>query len=217
MASWRLQKKQQMRDWPSNTFVGGHVVLDFLNTGGGDTKARDVERLVSYGDLLSWSTAAGLIDDNECAALASAAEKSPHAAKRSLTELTIQRESLYRYVLASMDGMPVAEPDRRQVEKSFHEASAQAQLVASSGQLAEWKVSVKKAGLSLIRFRLALAASSFVTDPTSADIRQCEMCSWFFLDSSASKRRRWCSMAVCGNRAKGQRHYHRNRESQKAG
>jgi len=202
-----------MRDWPSNTFVGGHVALDFLNTGGGDTKARDVERLASYEDLLSWSTAAGIIDDSEYEALASAAEKSPHTAKRSLTELVIQRESLYRYVSASIDGMPVAELDRRQIEESFHKASAQAQLLASSGQLAEWKIGLKKAGLSLIRFRLDLAASGLITDPASADIRQCEMCSWFFLDSSASKRRRWCSMAVCGNRAKGQRHYHRNRES----
>src|SRR5262249_31940750 len=84
-----------------------------------------------------------------------------------------------------------------------------------SARLAAWQVGLKEAGLSLVKLRLDLAASALITDPASAHICQCEKCSWLFLDTSASKRRRWCSMAVCGNRAKGQRHYHRNRASRK--
>src|SRR5699024_10403516 len=34
----------------------------------------------------------------------------------------------------------------------------------------------------------------------------CGRCTWLFLDPSPTRRRRWCSMAICGNRAKAQRH-----------
>lgn len=43
-------------------------------------------------------------------------------------------------------------------------------------------------------------------------IRQCQrpQCVLWYLDTSRSGTRRWCSMAVCGNRTKAQRH-HRGR------
>ncbi|UED86688.1 CGNR zinc finger domain-containing protein [Streptomyces profundus] len=48
-------------------------------------------------------------------------------------------------------------------------------------------------------------------DPTR--IRACanEGCLLHFFDTSQNRRRRWCSMAVCGNRAKAARHYARGR------
>jgi predicted RNA-binding Zn ribbon-like protein len=41
-------------------------------------------------------------------------------------------------------------------------------------------------------------------------IRQCQhpQCVLWYLDTSRSGTRRWCSMAVCGNRTKAQRHHH---------
>ncbi|MET9364572.1 CGNR zinc finger domain-containing protein [Streptomyces sp. NPDC006632] len=36
-------------------------------------------------------------------------------------------------------------------------------------------------------------------------------CQLFLLDRSRANRARWCSMAVCGNRAKARRHYERTR------
>ena len=41
-------------------------------------------------------------------------------------------------------------------------------------------------------------------DPTL--IRQCPGCTIIFYDSTKAHRRRWCSMALCGNRAKVRRH-----------
>ena len=34
-------------------------------------------------------------------------------------------------------------------------------------------------------------------------------CAWLFLDESKNRRRTWCSMETCGNRAKVKRHYRR--------
>ncbi|GAA2467649.1 CGNR zinc finger domain-containing protein [Streptomyces macrosporus] len=49
-------------------------------------------------------------------------------------------------------------------------------------------------------------------DPTR--IRRCAhpKCVLHFFDTSQNRRRRWCSMAVCGNRAKASRHYARTRD-----
>jgi predicted RNA-binding Zn ribbon-like protein len=38
-------------------------------------------------------------------------------------------------------------------------------------------------------------------------------CILWFLDTSRNGTRRWCSMAACGNRAKAQRHYSRQRDA----
>jgi hypothetical protein len=59
----------------------------------------------------------------------------------------------------------------------------------------------------LHRFALSLHAL-LEHNPRSA-IRACadERCGWLFLDPSG--RRRWCEMAVCGNRAKARRYAQR--------
>lgn len=46
-------------------------------------------------------------------------------------------------------------------------------------------------------------------------IRHCDGagCVLWFLDSSRNGTRRWCSMTGCGNRAKAQAHYHRQRNA----
>lgn len=47
-----------------------------------------------------------------------------------------------------------------------------------------------------------------------ARIRACahDRCILHFFDTSQNRRRRWCSMAVCGNRAKASRHHARTKE-----
>ena len=51
---------------------------------------------------------------------------------------------------------------------------------------------------------LAHALADFLCHADFTQVRQCEGegCTLWFLDVSKSHKRRWCSMAVCGNRAK---------------
>jgi predicted RNA-binding Zn ribbon-like protein len=37
-------------------------------------------------------------------------------------------------------------------------------------------------------------------------------CGWAFYDHSRNQTGRWCSMSVCGGRAKARAHYHRRRD-----
>src|SRR5215470_9207456 len=203
-----------MREWPAKSFLGGHAVLDFLNTAGGDSKARDVDRLESFSDLLTWAKASAIIDNHEFSALERIAARSPDTAIECLREVRKQRECLYRYIIAVASRGAVQQADRDLVERNCKVAFRQAQLLPGLTGVSQWQIRLDDVDLRLVKLRLDLATSTLITGAVSTDIRQCEMCTWLFIDPSSSKRRRWCSMALCGNRAKVQRHYYRSRDSE---
>jgi predicted RNA-binding Zn ribbon-like protein len=58
----------------------------------------------------------------------------------------------------------------------------------------------------------AHSALSLAASPEPDRLKICPNCGWLFLDRSRNRSRTWCDMAVCGNRSKAKRHYHRNRE-----
>ncbi|MGB3830835.1 MAG: CGNR zinc finger domain-containing protein [Mesorhizobium sp.] len=69
-----------------------------------------------------------------------------------------------------------------------------------------------------IAFEAALAVSALsllgeggLGEGALARLRICPNCNWLFLDRSRNASRLWCDMAVCGNRRKASRHYHRRR------
>src|SRR5215813_9436807 len=101
-----------MREWPAKSFLGGHAVLDFLNTAGGDSKARDEERLESFSDLITWAKASAIIENHEFSALKRMAAQSPDSAFECLQEVRKQRECLYRYILALASRGAVRRADR---------------------------------------------------------------------------------------------------------
>jgi predicted RNA-binding Zn ribbon-like protein len=58
---------------------------------------------------------------------------------------------------------------------------------------------------------LAQAAADLLGDPAVAAVRACEGAHCRLLFLPAHPRRRWCSPATCGNRARVARHYRRHR------
>src|SRR5262249_26037791 len=51
---------------------------------------------------------------------------------------------------------------------------------------------------------IALSALTTLLQSDLTRVKQCsgEHCGWLFFDTTKNKRRRWCEMEVCGNRAK---------------
>ena len=71
---------------------------------------------------------------------------------------------------------------------------------------------IQQAGASALELPLWPAlwsAAELLMAPELARVRECESCSWLFLDTSRNHTRRWCSMEDCGNVAKARRHYAR--------
>ena len=58
------------------------------------------------------------------------------------------------------------------------------------------------------------ALAKFACDEDFADVKACEGpgCTLFFADRTGRRARRWCSMAICGNRAKQAAHRNRLRK-----
>ena len=57
----------------------------------------------------------------------------------------------------------------------------------------------------------ARSALMLVARPEPERLKICPNCHWLFLDRSRNHSRAWCDMAVCGNRVKARRHYHRQK------
>ncbi|MDT7741990.1 MAG: hypothetical protein QOE59_1068 [Actinomycetota bacterium] len=195
--------------WGPEAFVGGHPALDLTNTAGGPTRARDVERLRSHDDLLGWSVAAGVLDDAEAAALAAVAAADPEAAAQALDGVREHREAVHRWLAAAVTGAAADDAARARVAQDVAEAHRLARPAPDPTQGPAWLATVDDAGLALPGRRLALLTAALLAGEDRRRIGLCGRCSWLFLDPSPSRRRRWCSMATCGNRAKAARHHAR--------
>ncbi len=194
--------------WGPEAFVGGHPALDFTNTVGGSTTER-VERWCAYDDVVGWSLAAGVVDGAEAEALTARAAADPEAAEAALEAVRAQREALHRWLAAAVAGGAGDDADRARVAEDVAGAHRAARPAPDPTRGPAWLVTVDDAGLALPARRLALATAALLAGEDRRRIGLCGRCSWLFLDPSPSRRRRWCSMATCGNRAKAARHHAR--------
>ncbi|MGW0023662.1 CGNR zinc finger domain-containing protein [Rhodococcus sp. NPDC003383] len=60
--------------------------------------------------------------------------------------------------------------------------------------------------------RLLIAVAEAVADDTWSRLKACRepSCRWAYYDHSRNRRRTWCSMELCGNRAKARTHHRRS-------
>ncbi|PRW64764.1 CGNR zinc finger domain-containing protein [Actinopolyspora mortivallis] len=195
-----------MTMWPNTSFVGGDPVLDFVNTAGGRTKARDTERLNQFVDALEWAHTVGMLDQIERDQLVARADRNPLEAEQALNELREQREALHAFLLAGVEGTECDTEARQRVHSDIATAYRQAEPSEHFRTHPAWIIDITTAGTRLLARRLALAAARLLASDQRTQLSVCGRCSWLFLDSSPTRRRRWCSMATCGNRAKAQRH-----------
>lgn len=68
-----------------------------------------------------------------------------------------------------------------------------------------------EAGGNSLQAATARSALALLDREQRQRIRTCDNCGWLFVDRSRNGSRRWCDMAVCGNRRKARRHYARRR------
>jgi predicted RNA-binding Zn ribbon-like protein len=197
--------------------VAGHPGLELCNTRAGWPGPVAHEYLISPRALAVWAFGAGLLPagtpvgdgDDERAAL--------HAA----IEL---RGQVYRCVLALAGPADGAEPATRPQPadtRDWHdlaEAVRRARAVANlgpdpDGARARWSLpaDLRLPAAWLAVHAATLAADEFLTGPLAGTACACPGpgCGWLFADPR--RRRRWCTMTVCGNRAKARRHAKRRR------
>ncbi|MFH1792888.1 MAG: CGNR zinc finger domain-containing protein [Pseudomonadota bacterium] len=183
--------------------LAGDPALDFANTlhwrGG-----IQVDFLPDYQSLIEWSAPAGLLSEDEMRMLVGIAPTNPNDAEATHSA-AIALRCAWRDTLSERTGGRPMLSQRRGSDSELQPllASALADprlLISASPRSGEHHAHV----LFLPVARVALAIASLELIPGDRQLGRCEgdPCGGFFLNTSRSKPRRWCSMDSCGNRAK---------------
>lgn len=174
--------------------LGGHSALDFCNTAAGWGEDERKEYLHSFDHLVVWTREAGLLDAGVAEVLRGI------DAEAELARALRLREALYAVCRA-----PSAGRAWDVVARGAEHAAGAARLEPGG-----W-VLPAKLGQELPVLAVARVAGDLLASGELELVRACpgRGCGWLFLDRRG--RRRWCDMAVCGNRAKARRHAARTR------
>lgn len=191
--------------------VAGDPSLDFVNTVTRRLTSHPIEFLRDFDSLLAWGLHAGLLSaaEQEAAAIAGAPARIARSVHRRALVL---REALYVIFEACADARQLPGEALGALEADVARAAKVRRLVAD-GPVASW--SWPREDASLVLARVAFAAAELLTAARIGTVRRCagaaDGCGWLFLDESRGRTRRWCSMEMCGNRAKVRAHYRRTR------
>jgi predicted RNA-binding Zn ribbon-like protein len=180
-------------------WIGNHRGLDLFNTAASDNNGEPVELLDEFDALARWLDEAQLVTPGDLR-----------------TVPARQRPQLVRWTRRLRDaGRQVVD---REVARATGDQGLDAIVAEVPVRLAHAGESGSETPVEAAaphdRIRLALALA--VLDATRLDrsrVRRCgrEGCALLFFDTSKNSTRRWCDMAVCGNRVKAAAHYERHR------
>ncbi|MDP9732866.1 UNVERIFIED_ORG: putative RNA-binding Zn ribbon-like protein [Rhizobium sp. SORGH_AS260] len=177
--------------WTEHRFAGGALALDVANSVIlRSDAARSVDRFAVAGQIATFAEAA--------------------------TRLGAERERFPPLVAPDEERRPVLFDLREAIDDYFRSSIADGG--EDNGKLAQFLFAC---GAALRMFpkaehlanATAHSALSLLADEPRQRLRICGNCGWLFIDRSKNRSRIWCDMAVCGNRQKASRHYHRRKET----
>jgi predicted RNA-binding Zn ribbon-like protein len=179
--------------------VSGRIGLELCNTRAGWGSPAPREYLTGDRALVLWAVDCGLLPGGVSLARGVRSDAGP--ATRSALRL---REALYACALRRGTA-PAWEIVSRAAAKAHAHATLQPAPFPSDGP-AGWRLLDSGDPAERAVDAAALAMERLLTSPDAATVAACpgRACGWLFNDPRG--RRRWCSMAVCGNRAKARRH-----------
>jgi len=192
--------------------LGGALCLDFTDTLEPWDAENPREFLTDYAGLLAWGIHAGALATELAAPLGALVEAKPADAAAVLDQAHTLRRAIYHLFSGTAQGHAAGEDAVEPLNKALAEAWMHRRLVHTDDSFT-WGWLGMEANLGSVLWPVALSAAELLVSPQRARVKACAGCGWLFLDVSRPGTRRWCDMALCGNRAKVQRHYTRTREA----
>lgn len=182
--------------------------LDFVNT---LELQRDgqLDRLADTETALRWLQQHELLHRETLDALLAAYAKDDEGRARMLRRIRRLRGALREVLDATVERRLPAESALAEVNRALRTQYVQELLPAPNGVSLDHRHEGDPVAGALSRLAEAIARE--VTSAEQERLRICanDQCRWVFKDDSPGGRRKWCSMAVCGNRAKVARHRRR--------
>ena len=217
----RRGSARMANDRPPAMFIADSRGLDFLNS-----IATPVDKPIEFidcgEDFLAWLRDALLVPAGVLATL------QDRAVPGELDDVAAQARALrewFRDFVAEYRGKPLPVNAVKKLEPLNHLLARDeefGQIVSrdrrhgdeAPSQL-KWEVRSRWHSPESLLIPIAKAMAELVCSEDFSNIKACEghACTLFFLDETRARARRWCSMAVCGNRAKQAAHRKRTKRT----
>ncbi len=204
---------------PAPFFLGEHPAMDFLNTVASPW-GESIEWIENGAEVVEWLEQAGLVPSAVAKRFARTVQRG------ELDRVARQARALrewFRAFVGRYSGEPLPTGAVRELGRlnqllTRDEAYRQLEPGASSpggseepGSVVRWRAERRFGSPQTLLLPIADAMGDFVCRADFQYVRRCERCTLWFLDVSRGHARRWCSMAICGNRAKAANHRARAR------
>jgi predicted RNA-binding Zn ribbon-like protein len=184
--------------------IGGHPILDFVNTL--DSLYEEFgpsELLNCYADLIRFVAQSELLSSRQLKDLRQS--KNPRKEDEVFQSCLRLRESVAECLYSKMDGRLPKSTSLATLEDFYRQTRLNQFAVWKNGHL-DWAWP-GSSPVDLPLWILTLIAWELLESPLVRHVKSCgnPTCRWLFLDTSKNHTRRWCDMRVCGNRMKGER------------
>jgi predicted RNA-binding Zn ribbon-like protein len=208
---------------PPPFFIADHLGLDFLNTLAIPVDT-EVEWLASGDDLLAWLELAALVPENILESLRK------RAVPGELDAVAARARSLrdwFKTFVRKYMGKPLPQIALRQLDplnqllkrdEQFGQIVVRGRRERADGDLGFTLHSQRRwQSPESLLFPLAELLADLVCAEDFIHVKACEgeNCTLLFIDRTRGHARRWCSMAICGNRAKQAAHRKRARKARR--
>jgi len=186
-----------MNIFNDSTFIGGHPVLDFINTVEDQDKQRNLNLIADWSSFVAWAQAAEIFSEEQLGVLNNAI---PSVEKISLlVEIQQVKEETYNALNFILCSTSTENSAFKKLQCRIKTAISHASLVQQAASFS-WQANTNNP--NWVVDILLLRIEDFLCHTDMTKLRQCKGCSWMFLNSGRGKGRQWCNMKTCGNRAK---------------
>jgi predicted RNA-binding Zn ribbon-like protein len=179
-----------------STLIAGRLSLDFANL---IPEAHDV----SWQEFVEFLVDSRVVSRERGLKLDTLARSEPGAVDAVLLKVRRLRECL-RAIFGAMAGRgEFPKGWVTPINEILRVTEGHDELVALEGG---WRLEfiARESGLEWLLAAVARSAAELIVEGAAAPVKRCASpeCRLFFYDESRTRQRRWCSMAVCGNRHK---------------
>ncbi len=184
----------------SRMLLGGRLAVDFANA---PSYPGMPAREPSWEELVAFLEASGVVSRERGANLLALPDSDPQSAEKILSRAIRLREGLRKAFAAMVRKERVIAEWIAPINEILRITEGHDELTPDGSG---WKLEfmAREGGLDWLLAAVARSAAEIITEGSQERLRMCAnpSCSLYFFDSSRTHRRRWCSMAICGNRRK---------------
>lgn len=181
---------------PSLKLLGGRLALDFVNS-------IPVGTELSWDRLIVFFEVARIATPERGGELLALRHSDPQAAEGLLTKAQHLGSGLRQAFHALLHKQKISREWIEPVNEILRITEGHDELVFSGN---DWGLEfvAREGGLEWLLAAVARSGAEIIAEGAGARLRLCAnpRCKLFFYDTSRTRQRRWCSMAVCGNRSK---------------